>query len=116
MNDNAVVEHIDRVTPVNAQSKPMVTQQSLQHLRHCAHHVARHRDQLNLLWAKIGDLVTNEKAQVLHRGGEIIEVLCAAGNISASVMGNTYPGAGSTIGPAMTFGYIAAKHAAGNLE
>ncbi len=39
--------------------------------------------------------------------------LYAAGNSSASVMGHTYPGPGSTIGPAMVFGMIAGRHAAG---
>ena len=60
-----------------------------------------------------GGLLTNENAQVLDKNGAIIEGLYAAGNTSASVMGNTYPGPGSTLGPAMTFGYIGAMHAAG---
>ncbi len=60
-----------------------------------------------------GGLVMDEHARVLREDGSVIEGLYVAGNNSASVMGNTYPGAGSTIGPSMTFGYIAAKHIAG---
>jgi 3-oxosteroid 1-dehydrogenase len=58
-----------------------------------------------------GGLTTDEKARVLKEGGGVIEGLYAIGNCSASVMGPTYAGAGATIGPATTFGYIAARHA-----
>jgi 3-oxosteroid 1-dehydrogenase len=58
-----------------------------------------------------GGLVTDEHARVLREGGEAIPGLYATGNSSASMMGATYPGAGGTIGPAMTFGYLAALHA-----
>ena len=60
-----------------------------------------------------GGLVIDEFARVLREDGTPFTGLYAVGNNSASVMGNTYPGAGSTIGPSMTFGYIAAKHIAG---
>ncbi|CAA0125273.1 3-oxosteroid 1-dehydrogenase [Halioglobus japonicus] len=58
-----------------------------------------------------GGLLCDEYARVLNASGDVIEGLYAAGNASAAVMGNTYPGAGSTIGSAMTFAYIAARHA-----
>ncbi|MBY8999612.1 MAG: FAD-binding protein [Candidatus Heimdallarchaeota archaeon] len=57
-----------------------------------------------------GGLVTNEHAQVLRKDGSVIEGLYAVGNSSSSVMGNSYPGPGATVGPTMTFGYVAAKH------
>lgn len=59
-----------------------------------------------------GGLLTNKHAQVIKPDGQVIEGLYAIGNTSASVMGTTYPGAGGTLGPAMTFGYIAALDAA----
>jgi 3-oxosteroid 1-dehydrogenase len=49
----------------------------------------------------------------LDTQGVVIDGLYAAGNASAAAMGNTYPGAGATIGSAMTFAYIAAQHALG---
>jgi 3-oxosteroid 1-dehydrogenase len=55
-----------------------------------------------------GGLRTDERARVLRADGTVIPGLYAAGNASASVMGHSYAGAGATIGPAMTFGYLAA--------
>ncbi len=60
-----------------------------------------------------GGLVYNADAQVLRADGSVIPGLYAAGNTSAAVMGNDYAGAGATIGPAMVFGYLGARHAAG---
>ncbi|MET8135694.1 3-oxosteroid 1-dehydrogenase [Streptomyces sp. NPDC005251] len=55
-----------------------------------------------------GGLRTDARARVLRPDGTVIPGLYAAGNASAAVMGHSYAGAGSTIGPAMTFGYVAA--------
>jgi 3-oxosteroid 1-dehydrogenase len=60
-----------------------------------------------------GGLVCNEHSQVCRSSGEPIPGLYATGNTSASVMGNDYAGAGATIGPAMVFGWVGARHAAG---
>ncbi|MFC9551887.1 FAD-binding protein [Rhodococcus sp. NPDC056960] len=60
-----------------------------------------------------GGLVCNEHSQVLNGSGDPIPGLYATGNTSASVMGNDYAGAGATIGPAMVFGWVGARHAAG---
>ncbi len=58
-------------------------------------------------------LKTNENAQVLGPDARPIERLYAAGNDAASIMGGNYPGGGITLGPAITFGYIAARHMSG---
>jgi succinate dehydrogenase/fumarate reductase flavoprotein subunit len=58
-------------------------------------------------------LRTNEYAQVLDEERRPIEGLYSAGNDAASIMGGNYPGGGITLGPAITFGYIAARHMAG---
>ncbi len=54
-----------------------------------------------------GGLLTDRDARVLDAAGQPIEGLYCIGNNSASVMGPAYPGAGSTLGPAMTFAYRA---------
>jgi succinate dehydrogenase/fumarate reductase flavoprotein subunit len=58
-------------------------------------------------------LVTNEHAQVLRQDGTGVTGLYACGNDMNSIMAGVYPGPGITLGPAMTFGFIAARHAAG---
>ncbi|MFC8518981.1 3-oxosteroid 1-dehydrogenase [Streptomyces sp. NPDC057257] len=62
-----------------------------------------------------GGMVTDARARVLRPDGTVLPGLYAAGNASSAVMGHSYAGAGSTIGPAMTFGYIAALDIAGAL-
>jgi succinate dehydrogenase/fumarate reductase flavoprotein subunit len=69
----------------------------------------------------IGDLgtyagiKTDAHARALDADGRVIPGLYAAGNDMASIMGGNYPGAGITLGPALTFGYIAGKHLAAGI-
>lgn len=66
----------------------------------------------------LGDIGTkggprvDHNANVVRPDGTPIKGLYAVGNVAGSVMAGAYPGAGSTLGPAMTFGYIAADHIA----
>lgn len=66
----------------------------------------------------VGDLGTfaglraDQHSRVIDDHGRPIPGLYAAGNDMASIMGGNYPGGGITLGPALTFGYIAAKHLA----
>jgi len=62
-----------------------------------------------------GGVATDEYARVLDANQQPIAGLYAIGNNAASVMGGSYPGAGSTLGPAMTFGYVVALHLTGKL-
>lgn len=57
-------------------------------------------------------LKTNAHAQVVTPAGDAIPGLYAAGNDAASIMGGEYTGAGITLGPGLTFGYVAANHIA----
>lgn len=57
-------------------------------------------------------LKVNESAQVLDANGQPIPGLYAGGNDMDSLMAGHYPSGGITLGPAMTFGWIAAQHAA----
>jgi succinate dehydrogenase/fumarate reductase flavoprotein subunit len=52
-------------------------------------------------------------AQVLDAQQQVIPGLYACGNDASSMMGGNYPSGGITLGPAMTFGFLAAQHAAG---
>jgi succinate dehydrogenase/fumarate reductase flavoprotein subunit len=59
---------------------------------------------------------TDRHARALNAQREPIPGLYAVGNDMASIMGGAYPGPGITLGPAMTFAWIAARHLAGASE
>jgi 3-oxosteroid 1-dehydrogenase len=63
-----------------------------------------------------GGIVTDEFSRVLREDGSAIPGLYAAGNVTASVLGRAYPGAGASIAAGMVFGYIAARHIAGSAQ
>jgi 3-oxosteroid 1-dehydrogenase len=63
-----------------------------------------------------GGLKADAHARVLDTQGQPIPGLYAAGNNAGSPFGNCYPGAGGTIGPAMTFGFVAANHIAAQAQ
>lgn len=58
-------------------------------------------------------LATDANARVLDAAGAPIAGLYAVGNDMSSMMGGRYPAGGITLGPAMTFGFVAAHHASG---
>ncbi|HJP67461.1 MAG TPA: FAD-dependent oxidoreductase [Sphingomicrobium sp.] len=58
---------------------------------------------------------TDKFSRVLNKDGEVVSGLYAVGNDQANVFGGAYPGAGATLGPGFTFGYVAGRHAAGAL-
>ena len=58
-------------------------------------------------------LVTDGQARVLGEDGRPVPGLYAAGTDMASVMGGHYPAGGINLGPALTFGFIAGRHASG---
>jgi len=58
-----------------------------------------------------GGAVIDEQARVIGFDGRPIPGLFASGNVTAGVFGESYPGGGGTLGPAVTFGYIAGRTA-----
>lgn len=65
-------------------------------------------------FSTINGLETDASARVVDAAGRSIPGLYAVGVDANSVFRGTYPGSGASIGPGMTFGYIAAMHAAGD--
>jgi predicted oxidoreductase len=57
-------------------------------------------------------LRTDRHARVLSKDGTAMSGLYACGNDMGSIMNGNYPGPGITLGPALTFGYIAGRHLA----
>lgn len=60
-----------------------------------------------------GGVLADDHGRALREDGSVIAGLYVAGNSASSVNGRSYPGAGSSVGPSMVFGYIAACHAVG---
>lgn len=60
-----------------------------------------------------GGILADEHGRALREDGGAIPGLYVTGNSASSVNGRAYPGAGASVGPAMVFGYLAARHASG---
>jgi 3-oxosteroid 1-dehydrogenase len=60
-----------------------------------------------------GGVAVDARARALRADGSVIEGLYAIGNCSSPVTGSTYPASGSTLAPAMVFGYVAGADVAG---
>ena len=54
-------------------------------------------------------------ARALRADGSVIEGLYATGNVAGNAFGRVYPGPGATVGQGLSYGYVAARHAAGTL-
>jgi succinate dehydrogenase/fumarate reductase flavoprotein subunit len=67
-------------------------------------------------FSTINGLETDASARVLGVDGRCVPGLYAVGVDANSVFRGTYPGSGASIGPGMTFGYVAALHAAADLR
>ncbi len=63
-----------------------------------------------------GGVRADGAARALRADGSVITGLYATGNSAGNAFGRVYPGPGATIGQGLTYGYIAARHAAGKLE
>lgn len=63
-----------------------------------------------------GGIMTDPQTHVLREDGSVIPSLFACGNDMASVMEGAYPGPGITLGPALTFGWLAGRQAAASLQ
>jgi succinate dehydrogenase/fumarate reductase flavoprotein subunit len=74
---------------------------------------------VKLLPGDIGTFIglpTDGAARVLNNAGTPVPGLYAAGNAAQSLFGGHYPSAGITLGPALTFGWLAARHALGTAD
>lgn len=60
----------------------------------------------------VGGLRIDADARVLRQRGGVVDGLYAVGNVAAGIFGQVYPGGGSTLGPGITFGHLAGRHAA----
>ena len=78
------------------------------------------RDALPNAAIKKGDVVKAVVVRVKHDtqrpDGTVIEGLYASGNAAGNAFGRVYPGPGATVGQGLTYGWIAAQHAAGRLS
>ena len=62
-----------------------------------------------------GGLVTDDDGRVLDRAGRPVGGLFAAGNVSATVFADAYPGGGATLGSAVTRAYAVGRALAADL-